>query len=382
MNPLDRVVIIGAGPAGSSLACMLARAGVRVCILESKAFPRVKVCGEYVSPAGTDDLEALLPPDRLVALGARRVGRFALVRHDGTRDRYATWTPPAPAWALSRASLDEALLAGAREAGADVRQPATVRSVAYRARGATVSFADGSTIEASLVVHADGSGRHDPNGPVPASSGLIGLKCHARLPAGECDDGAVHMRAGDGQYVGCVRVEGEMSTVALCAKASLVREFASDHDAMVARCWPSWSMAWRTTGWLACPVPRSRFIAPGHVRSFRIGNAAAAVDPVGGEGIASAIWSGRMLARLLLRDDRGARGLDLGDPELRRVHRLMADMYAARLRTRLPACRFAAELLMRPRLLGAIWPALAVPGLTIGPWYSLTGKPPRDGSLA
>src|SRR3954451_1374463 len=44
------VLVVGGGPAGSSVACALARAGVRVCVLDRARFPRPKPCAEYLSP--------------------------------------------------------------------------------------------------------------------------------------------------------------------------------------------------------------------------------------------------------------------------------------------------------------------------------------------
>jgi flavin-dependent dehydrogenase len=44
------VVIVGAGPAGSSLAIRLATAGRNVLLVEQKKFPREKLCGEFISP--------------------------------------------------------------------------------------------------------------------------------------------------------------------------------------------------------------------------------------------------------------------------------------------------------------------------------------------
>ena len=42
-------IIIGAGPAGATLACLLSQAGWSVAIVEKKNFPRRKVCGEFIS---------------------------------------------------------------------------------------------------------------------------------------------------------------------------------------------------------------------------------------------------------------------------------------------------------------------------------------------
>src|SRR5579875_1274119 len=47
------VVVVGAGPAGSSAAYWLATAGLDVLLLEKTAFPREKVCGDGLTPRGT-----------------------------------------------------------------------------------------------------------------------------------------------------------------------------------------------------------------------------------------------------------------------------------------------------------------------------------------
>src|SRR5213593_1010004 len=47
------VVVVGAGPAGSSAAYWLASAGLDVALVEKTAFPREKVCGDGLTPRGT-----------------------------------------------------------------------------------------------------------------------------------------------------------------------------------------------------------------------------------------------------------------------------------------------------------------------------------------
>jgi flavin-dependent dehydrogenase len=46
----NRIVIVGAGPAGSSLAIRLAQKGCHVTLIEKDRFPREKLCGEFISP--------------------------------------------------------------------------------------------------------------------------------------------------------------------------------------------------------------------------------------------------------------------------------------------------------------------------------------------
>ena len=53
------VAVIGAGPAGSAAALVLARAGARVALVDKTAFPRDKACGDLVGPRGVQALEDL-----------------------------------------------------------------------------------------------------------------------------------------------------------------------------------------------------------------------------------------------------------------------------------------------------------------------------------
>lgn len=362
-----QIVVIGGGAAGSACACLLARGGAQVTLIESRVFPRSKVCGEFISPAATDVLEQLILPDRLRELGAQRIGRISL-ECGSTR---AEWNSPREAWSLGRATLDAELLQAAVRAGAEIIQPATVRKVEATDDTCTIHLADGSALNAQVVIHADGSGRHEGRA-TPVVRGLIGQKCHFRAPTGM--DRTVTMRSCHGAYVGTIGIEGGLSTCALTACASLVAPFGNDLDSFLASLWPAFKPAWRDGPWHSCPIPRSNYIRPSHVRSFRIGNAAAAVDPVGGEGIGLALWSGAVLAGHLL-DAISSSGV-LSPNSLAMVHSAFAGAYKNRLRTRLPVCRATGAALMRPRLVQAAMPVMrALPGLTLFPWYILSGKP-------
>ena len=53
------VIVVGAGPAGSSSAIHLAKAGMKVLLLEKSQFPREKVCGDGLTPRAIKELSLL-----------------------------------------------------------------------------------------------------------------------------------------------------------------------------------------------------------------------------------------------------------------------------------------------------------------------------------
>src|SRR5436190_22979561 len=110
-------MIIGAGPAGSTAAIVLARRGWDVTIVEQHRFTRDKVCGECISALGIDVLRrrGISLPD------AVKLRRTTLAAMNG---REVTIDLPREMWALSRKRLDAVMLDRARDAGAKVLQPA------------------------------------------------------------------------------------------------------------------------------------------------------------------------------------------------------------------------------------------------------------------
>jgi geranylgeranyl reductase family protein len=137
------VAVVGAGPAGSSAARAAAAAGARVVVLDRAAFPRYKTCGG-----------GLIGPS-LAALPGRPPVRASITRVSlslaGRRRRTRTVDEPCLQM-VTRAELDAWLLQQAADAGAEVRVPCRVLSVADD----VVRTSDGP-LRARVVVAADGT---------------------------------------------------------------------------------------------------------------------------------------------------------------------------------------------------------------------------------
>ncbi|HEY8312833.1 MAG TPA: FAD-dependent oxidoreductase [Candidatus Baltobacteraceae bacterium] len=146
-------IVVGAGPAGSACALRLARAGIDVTIVERSAFPRTKVCGEYLNLGALAELDAL-DLRAVVAEGAALQGirLFGLGLAVDLPLRSA-------ARAMPRSVLDARLLDAARAAGATLLH-ARVEDVTCDSERARIRARDSSgeehTLDARVVVAADG----------------------------------------------------------------------------------------------------------------------------------------------------------------------------------------------------------------------------------
>ena len=155
--PRFDAIVVGAGPAGSTTAYRLARAGARVCLLDRARFPRDKPCGGGLTLRAVRQLPFSVEP-----VVEERVATLELGLRYGKR-----WSGHAAeplVLMTQRRRLDEFLAHRAAEAGAEFRDDAKVTAV-DPAGAVTVA---GERLEADVVVGADGA-----NGIASRALGLV-----------------------------------------------------------------------------------------------------------------------------------------------------------------------------------------------------------------
>lgn len=388
-------LIIGAGPAGSSAAILLAGAGWSVGLVEKQSFPRRKVCGECVAASNLPLLDALGVGAEFIAQAGPELRRVALMR--GRRTVLADFpaaADPSHRWgrALGRETLDTLLLARARVLGAVSFQPWSVQRVDGAAGDHQCTLRQvGSdrqvVLQAPVVILAHGSWEPLPDDRAEQraqrrSSDLLAFKANYR--GTHVTPGLLSVLAFNGGYGGIVLADDGVVTLAGCIRvdrldalrrASPGRAAGAVVEAMLKRecdgVAEALQGASRVGSWLA-----SGPLAPGvRLRPddavFRIGNAAGEAHPIIGEGMSMALQSAWLLCDQLLRA-RPAQNTPSDAHWQRTVHVQYAAAWRRHFAPRLRLAALFAHLAMRRTtarvLLDVIsrWPALLTRGAAWG----------------
>ncbi len=387
-------VIVGAGPAGSTAAILLALAGWSVALVEKHAYPRRKVCGECIAATNLPLLDALGVGSQFDALAGpplRRVGLFVGPhRLDAPFPRDTASRHP---WgrALGREHLDSLLLQRAIEVGAEVWQPWTVKRIAHEdGRHHCELVLPGSdervTLAAPVLIAAHGSWEPDPSSDWRPSrkhrdGDLFGFK--ATFGDARLAPGLLPVVAFRGGYGGMVLGDHRQTTFAFCIRRDALQQVRASHPGQKA------ALAAAAYVQAQCPAVRDALadarlegpwlsIGPIHpgVRqpwrgrgTFAIGNAAGEAHPILGEGISMAIQSAWLLCEQLrgFQRDQITSGGDLDA-----IGRAYAAAWHRSFVPRVRLSAVLAHLAMRPGLCAPLlplllrWPGLLTSGARLG----------------
>src|SRR6185369_6120306 len=160
-NRKSQIAIVGAGPAGASLAIRLAMKDFEVVLIEREKFPRHKLCGEFISPECLEHFRELGVLEEMMAVGGDRITQTIFYAPSGRNVSVPSeWFGNAKgALSISRAEMDFRLLEKARSAGVKVLEETQVVGLLFedeRAAGVKVKSKAGehSEILADLTIDA------------------------------------------------------------------------------------------------------------------------------------------------------------------------------------------------------------------------------------
>jgi menaquinone-9 beta-reductase len=318
------VIIVGAGPAGSTTAYYLAQAGLDVLLLEKSRFPREKVCGDGLTPRGVR---------ALVAMGVSVSEQDGWVRNKGLRVIGAgrrlelAWPELSsyPGYGLvrPRTDLDQMLARRAEQAGARLIEGLTVTGPVRDDRtglitGVTAcpaSTGDERTYTARVIVAADGNSSR-----LSVAMGLrkrddrplgVAVRTYYRSPRHDDDYLESWLDLWDGDRLlpgyGWIFGMGDgTSNVGLGLLNTSAAFGHTDYHALLRRWLKGMPAEWgfteenRTEPIRGAALPMGFNRTPHYYNGLLLaGDAAGMVNPFNGEGIAYAMESGEILARTI-----------------------------------------------------------------------------------
>ncbi len=353
------VVVVGAGPAGSVAAQRLAAAGARVVLLERATFPRDKPCGDGVAARGLAVLERIGLGQWASRFPLPNAGRLTSpdgqVLDVGLRpdDNYCYGRT------IPRRLLDERLAQAAVEAGAHLMEGTRVRGGERDVTSGVSIVADGLRMSAQLIILADGSHASVTRqlGLVRRSPELIAIRQYLAGDLGPSGRMEIHFRRGIAPgYIWVFPVGGDHVNVGVGTLSSRVRRgrlslreildrFIADPLAAGGR------LAQAEPVGQARGHPLRTWLGNMRAHADRVliaGDAAGLVNPLSGEGIASALESGELAATHALK------ALETGDFSARALASYSRDL-AARYGANYRAARILRLMLSFPGLLNRVF---------------------------
>lgn len=287
-------LIVGGGPAGAAAALALAQAGVDHLLIERTAEPADPLCGGFLSWRTLGQLERF-------GIDGPTLNRDVITRLAITwRGRSAYARLPQPARCVSRRWLDQLLLRRAERAGARIERGVTARTWSDGA----IRTDDGATLKTGALFLA--TGKHDLRGlarpeaargtdpalglrvrldPHPTLSRLVGRK--------------IELHLFDRGYGGCAVQEDATVNLCVAVRRSRLTEAGSPRALLNALARESSHLAERLAYLTAEPsidavanVPYGWRAHDGKPGVFRLGDQAAVIPSLAGEGMGIALASG------------------------------------------------------------------------------------------
>ena len=348
------VAIVGAGPAGCAAAIECARAGFSVTVVDKAPVGRDKTCGDGLT---TEALRLLhhLGWEPSSCGSARQIDTVAVRSPSGRTVELPLPGGGLHAVTVTRVDLDRSLGELAAQAGAELRYEWAVSDVTATDEAVEITGPAGATIRASMLLAADGAWSPIRKQLCPPKTSHLGaMHAYRQYMSGFEDDRlwVIFQHDLGAGYVWAFPLGGGIANVGFGVhRAPGVRTKGMSNLWEEVKRRPEVADVLRSATPIekakAWPIPANLDDTPlAYGRVLFIGDAAAATDPLTGEGIGQALWTGIEAARCLRRPGQtidAATVAEIGDRYRSRVMSGLArDMrFARRLRRLLSTQRRA-----------------------------------------
>ena len=385
-------IIIGGGPAGATMALLLARANWSVAVVEKSLFPRKKVCGEYMSATNQPLWRELGIKEEIMAAAGPEISEVGLF----ASEYILTARLPRPrgyGWgrALGRDQLDALILSRAAREGAAILQPFAAIELISRdgefhckvvEKGRSESGPP-RTLKAPIVIAAHGSWEPGnlPTQPSRESSrpgDLLAFK--ARFLDSALPEELMPALIFPGGYGGMVHSDRGRATLSCCIRRQTLQKIrhampqVAAGEALLAHisahCRGVREALRKATiedAWLASGPIRPGIRGTFSNGVFLIGNAAGEAHPIIAEGISMAMQSAWILSNLLI--SARANGRDA-----LWVRRRYAALWKTTFRPRIRVSAVLAHLALKPVFERTLLPLLQFCPSLLSAGAQLSGK--------
>ncbi len=330
-KPKLKIAIVGAGPAGTSLAIRLAKNNFAVTLVEREKFPRHKLCGEFISPECLEHFRELGVLDEMLIRGGDRISQTIFYSENGKNVSVPSeWFGGSRkgALGLSRAEMDFRLMKKAKSLGVEVLEENQVVGLLFeneKVCGIRLKNSNGENKEIYSDLTIDATGRakvlskmagkekeriREKRGIIKSPkagtrNSLVGFKAHLRnveMPKGRCE--IYFFRGG---YGGLSYVEDGVANHCFLIKAEIVKEFKGDVNKILnkvifknERARAMMESSENVFDWLAVSVDGfgTKDLNPAE-NLLTVGDASAFIDPFTGSGMLMALESADILSEII-----------------------------------------------------------------------------------
>jgi flavin-dependent dehydrogenase len=292
-------LVLGAGPAGAMAAITLARAGAKPVLIDRDEVVGDALCGGFLSWRSAERLRGI--GLELADIGAHPVTKLAL--YAGEAQAHASL--PDRGFGLSRRGLDTAMRALAVASGADLQIDRIRKLSPGAAQGERQEWQSDSIFLAA--------GKHDLRGhsrPRQSSDPALGLRIRIPEQAGQTQllAGKIELHIFPGGYAGIVLQEDGSSNICLALRKSMLAQAGGDPRALLDRMAAEHPEFGKRMAFAApdLPIDSVGSVPYGWIAQdtqpglFRLGDQAAVIPSLAGEGMSIALTSGAMAANFWL----------------------------------------------------------------------------------